>query len=285
MHFFNLLWFRILEKFRFYFSAKTKYKIHSPFVYQWVDRVIESGMQYYAFGEILALRQKIATDTSQITITDFGAGPSARFEHTTVPQVRVARVSDVLANSSSSTQQGEMLFRMAQMLQPQILLELGTNLGIGTLYMAKSAGKNAKVFTLEGCPALAQRAKVHFDLLQCTHVEVITGPFEQTLKNVLDQIPSPDWIYLDGNHTEAATLQYFEICLPKRNIHTVVILDDVHWSPGMKRAWENIKKRPEVTLTIDCGDFACVFFNPDFVQKQHFKVIRSIYKPFQLGIR
>ena len=50
-----------------------------------------------------------------------------------------------------------------------------------------------------------------------------------------------------------------------------MIFDDIYWSVGMKKAWEEIKEYPEVTVTIDLFWIGLVFFRNDRV-KEHFKV-------------
>jgi hypothetical protein len=50
----------------------------------------------------------------------------------------------------------------------------------------------------------------------------------------------------------------------------MVIFDDIHWSEGMLRAWETIKKDSAVTLSIDLFFIGIVLFKKDIKEKQHF---------------
>ncbi|HHM20703.1 MAG TPA: SAM-dependent methyltransferase, partial [Bacteroidetes bacterium] len=59
---------------RFYFGAKTKYDVHSPFVYEFVREVLEDDRWYYAFDEIENLRAYMLNDQRTIRIKDRGAG-------------------------------------------------------------------------------------------------------------------------------------------------------------------------------------------------------------------
>ena len=274
--------FRVGAWVRFYLRAVTKYQVHSPFVFQWITDVLEDDRNYYVFGAISALRNRILMQHAPLRVTDFGAGPSGSLAGNTGPVFRTTTPAEIGKHATSDPRQGQMLFKMALLHQPKYVLELGTSLGLGTLYMAHGAPSSAQMITLEGCPNVAQLARLHLETLDKKRVQVIAGPFEQTLEPALANFPQLDFVYFDGNHQEAPTLRYFEQCLPKAHANTVFIFDDVHWSAGMEKAWAAIQQHPKVTLTIDCGYFACAYFNPEFVEKQHFTIVSSAWKPWKI---
>jgi hypothetical protein len=51
-----------------------------------------------------------------------------------------------------------------------------------------------------------------------------------------------------------------------------MVFDDIHWSEGMERAWEEIKRDPAVTLTIDIFFVGLVFFRKMQLIPQHFTI-------------
>lgn len=102
----------------------------------------------------------------------------------------------------------------------------------------------------------------------------------QEVRNQKSETPNPkqqtsnkkfDLVYFDGNHQKEATLRYFEQLLPAAHNDSVFIFDDIHWSPGMEEAWEEIKKHPEVQVTIDTFYLGLVFFRKEQA-RQHFKI-------------
>jgi len=88
---------------------------------------------------------------------------------------------------------------------------------------------------------------------------------------VLDELTTVDLLYLDGNHTYAATKDYFTMALEKKNNASVFIFDDIYWSKGMTEAWNEIKKHPSVTLSIDTFYFGMVFFKEEIKEKLDLK--------------
>jgi predicted O-methyltransferase YrrM len=99
----------------------------------------------------------------------------------------------------------------------------------------------------------------------------LVGNFDQILPNLLAQRKQVDFVYIDGNHTKAATLHYFQECLAKAHEGTLLIFDDIYWSKGMEEAWEEIKNHPQVTVTVDLFWIGLVYFKKGQA-KEHFKL-------------
>ena len=51
-----------------------------------------------------------------------------------------------------------MLFKLVNIIKPKTLIELGTSIGISTIYQ-KAASLNGKFISIEGCPETAQVAQ------------------------------------------------------------------------------------------------------------------------------
>ena len=92
------------------------------------------------------------------------------------------------------------------------------------------------------------------------------------LPTIIDQQPTIDLAYIDGNHRLDPTLNYFEQFLSKINNNSILIFDDIHWSEGMEGAWEIIKAHPSVKCTVDIFFLGFVFFRREFKTKQDFVV-------------
>ena len=262
---------------QFYWSAVTKYQLHSPFVFDLATAVVEDRRWYYAFRDVELLREAMLASDMMLEVTDYGTGGSDTAES---PRRYSASVRQIARKSSSTPDQGQGLFRLANWARPRAILELGTSLGIGTVYLA-SAARSARIVSLEGCPACAETAKKHAEMLGLYNIEVRPGPFEATLDPVLSQLQPLDFVFIDGNHRCEPTLRYFEQCLAAAHEKTVFVFDDMHGSPAMTQAWEQIRQHPRVTLTVDFFDLSVAFINPDFREKLHWNVIRSAWKPWR----
>lgn len=258
--------------FKYYITAQNRYRIHSPFVFEFVEQVLEDNRMFYAFEEIEDLRHILFRTKKKITVEDFGAG-SKVMDH------NKRSISQIAKRGITSPRNCRLLFRIVHYFKPKILLELGTSLGVATLYQA-AAAQNSKVVTIEGCANIAKVAQQNFKLMKRTNIQSVVGTFEQTLPEVLDNLPQLDFAFIDGNHQEQPTVDYFEQCLQKATPESVFVFDDIHWSQGMEAAWEKIKQHPQVKLSIDLFFFGLVFFRTEFHEKAYYTLIPSSWKPF-----
>jgi len=238
--------------------------VHSPFVFDFITKVMNDDRQYYCYGSIEKLRAQLKLDNTVLTIEDFGAGSRVASHHQ-------RSVSSIAKSALKPRKFSQLFFRMVNYYQPATILELGTSLGITSAYMA-SAQPNAKVVTMEGAKAVAEVAKKNFKSLELSNIQLVQGNFDDTLPSTLQKLKTVDLAFVDGNHRRDPTLQYFEQLLKKSNGDTILVFDDIHWSAEMEEAWAAIQAHPRVTLTIDLFFIGLVFFRDEQKVKQHFTV-------------
>lgn len=241
---------------RYFFSAKRNgHGVHSPFVYAFAREV----MPYReTAGEPAAeqWRKKCLSDTRTIEVTDFGTGASG-------PR----RISDIARKAAKPPEQGQLLARIVARFAPEQMLELGTSLGITTIYQS-AAAPHRQFVSMEGCPQTAALAREALEACG-QQVDLVTGNFDTELEKTLARFPRLDYVYFDGNHRREPTLRYFSLCLEKAHNDSVFVFDDIHWSPEMEEAWREICAHPRVTATIDLFHFGLVFFRRE-QGREHF---------------
>lgn len=235
--------------------------IHSPFVFELYTQIIRSHSPYYIFEQIEAIRNDLLHSKEKITVQDLGAGSR-------VNKNSQRRIKDIARHSLKNAKTAQLLFRLVNHFAPATIFDLGTSLGITTLYLA-SVNKNTAVFTLEGCPQTLAVAQKHFSLFNYTHITSVAGNIDDTLPHTLGTVPQVDFAFFDANHRLEPTLAYFRHCLTKAHEGSVFVFDDIYWSAEMEQAWQQIKSHPTVMLTIDLFDVGLVFFRKN-QPKQHF---------------
>ncbi len=255
----------IIKFLRYKLFAKHRkgFGIHSPFLYKLVANVIYNDLQYYATDDIWNFREDLKNSKLEIQVTDLGAGSK-------VMKSKTRKVSDIVKYSAVETKYGELLFRLINNFQPKTILELGTSVGISTLYLALP-NSNALVHTFEACPETSKIARQNFDLFGLSNIEQHIGNIDVLLHEFLKNSEKPDFVYFDANHTEEATLHYFNLCREFAHEKTVFVFDDIHWSEGMGNAWKKIKSDSSVTLTIDLFFTGIIFFDKN-LSKEDFVV-------------
>lgn len=257
--------FTLIKKYlRYYWKASNGkgHGIHSPFVFDFITKVLRDKKKYPLYNKIEALRKKLLLVKTAIIVEDLGAGSS-------VNKSSVRTIGAIAASSLKKPKYGQLLFRIVQYYKPKTIIELGTSLGVTTAYLA-SGNTNADVYTLEGAATVAAEASKNLRSLDVSNVEVVTGNFDDTLPDVLPGIDRIELAFIDGNHRKLPTINYFEQLLPKAAEQAVFIFDDIHWSSEMEEAWKYVQDHPAVYMTIDLFFIGLVIFNPQFKVPQHF---------------
>ncbi len=254
--------FLLKQYFYYLLHAKGPHGIHSPFVFQFINEVLNDKRDYYFFEEIKMLRQEMYQNSKLLKVQDFGAGSH-------IQNTKERKVCDIAKTAGRNEKFGKLLFRMVNHFKPQTIVELGTSMGLATLYLAGTNPQN-EVYTIEGSPEIAAQAHLHFEKLELKNIHQIVGNFDDILKETLQEIGNVDLYFIDGNHRKQATIDYFEIAKPHLNENSIVIFDDIHWSQGMDQAWQHIKQDSFVTLSIDLFFVGIVFLKKDFKEKQDF---------------
>lgn len=247
-------------------NGKTKYRLHSPFVFNFLTNTMADKRKYYAFEEINAIKKYNRQQDKEIAITDFGAGSDGKVQKTRA-------IKSVARQSAIPKKYGELLFKIVEYYQPANILELGTCIGIGTLYMA-TANTAIPVITIEGDANLAEIAASNFKRYpkELQNISQVIGNFDDVLPSVIYNLPKIGLAFIDGNHRKAPTLNYFNQIIDKCTASSILIFDDIYWSKEMIEAWEEIKSHKKVKLTIDLYRMGLVFFVEEKKEVEHFKL-------------
>ncbi|MGB8192082.1 MAG: class I SAM-dependent methyltransferase [Chitinophagaceae bacterium] len=259
--------FILAKKYLHYYLTASNGKghgIHSPFIFQFVQQVLNDHKKYYAYNEIEAVRKQMLKDPSLIDVEDKGAGSTAT-------KSKTRSISQIAHTALKPKKYAQLLFRMVNYYQSNHIIELGTSLGITTAYLA-AARTGARLVTIEGSPAIAEKAAKNFNALSLSNIRIVTGGFEEMLQPELSALGTIDFAFIDGNHRKAPTLQYFEQILQHTHLNSILVFDDIHWSSEMEEAWGQIKNHPSVTCTVDLFFIGLVFLKDEFKTRQHFLV-------------
>ena len=238
----------------------SKQCLQSHFGYDLYTKIIKDQNPFYMFRDIEAIRASMSASEKKICVTDMGSGKSG-----------LKKVKHIAKNALKSPVYSQLLFRLVNHFKPLHLLELGTSLGITSLYLAGASPKS-KLITLEGCPETSKLAIQNFQTFGAANIELLQGDFRVTLPQALQKMPSLDFVFFDGNHKKAPTLEYFQHCFGFARSNTLFVFDDIHWSNEMEEAWDLIKQHPGVSLTIDLFFLGLVFLRTGR-EKQNFKLL------------
>ncbi|HRZ42271.1 MAG TPA: class I SAM-dependent methyltransferase [Bacteroidales bacterium] len=215
-----------------------------------------------AILRVRGLRSALMKDHTEITVNDLGAGPGERL-------VSKRKISNIARKSTQPEKYSRLQYRLMQLTRPSTVLELGTSLGLTTALLSM-AHPEARIITIEGCENTARLAQKNFSTLGVSDAVVqVTGPFEEVLDGVLSLYHPIDYIFFDGNHRMAPTLNYFLKSLNHISDKAVMVFDDIRWSDQMESAWDEILKHPRIRCSVDLFGMGILFFDQTMPEGRH----------------
>lgn len=138
---------------------------------------------------------------------------------------RQTHIRFVNPNMASGFLQGKFLEIVTRMINPQIILEIGTFTGYSTICMAKGLSEKGKILTVE----------INDELKDFTHSYFLKAGVEEKIEmltgNAIKIIPSLmemfDMVFIDGDKREYC--EYFKLIKPKVRKGGFILADNVLW--------------------------------------------------------
>lgn len=244
--------------------------VHSPYLFEWVRMVMSDKHAYRVWEDIESVRARMLVSDQVVEFVDYGSGVGRKGEGAKGEK----RVKDIAKGSLARAKYAQMLFRLVNWLGHQLreenrgltIVELGTSLGVTTAYLA-GVDTRDKVYTYEGCEAVAKIAKENWNVLGMNNIDCRVGPIDEVqLQRSLERV---DVAFVDANHTYEASMRYFDVLAQKVHEKSVVVMDDIHHSEEMERAWKEICADERVTSTIDLYQMGLVFFDKHYWKRNY----------------
>lgn len=254
------MWYQLKSYFRFLHKSSNQHGVHSPFVYQLITECFYDRSSFEDYRKLDAHRTSLLSDQATISVADSGAGSR-------VFKSDVRAIQDIAKLAGIRKKRQRLLYRLFKYLKIEAALELGTSVGLATAAMGL-ANPSARIITVEGCVETSKVAQKYSEELGVGNVIFEQSSFDNFLMNHEDRF---DLVFVDGDHDKENTLRYFDLLKKKCHDHSVIIFDDIYWSPGMTEAWNTIIASEDITVSIDTFKWGLVFFRKE-QGKQHFTI-------------
>lgn len=249
--------------------------MHSPILYAFCEQVLDDDRHYYAFEEIEAWRAALVQDGRMLDILDLGTGRRMQ------PITR-RTIWSVAEHSLSPPWKGQLLFRTISWWKPDLIVELGTSLGVSTAYLAK-AGSRTPVVTIDGAEQLQQLAREGWTALGIQNITSFTAPFTEALLRIPWRDSQRPLIYLDGDHEPAKVQSLLQEIKLLANQPFLIVMDDIRSSTEMWTVWKDCKANFPSGAWLDLFEMGIWIHDPAFLQKQDQTLISRRFKPIRFG--
>ncbi|MGM0473213.1 MAG: O-methyltransferase [Bacteroidota bacterium] len=275
--------------------------IHSPYVFEFVHEILFNARGMEVPEEIVRIHRELREDDSLIPEdrlwsrsvrkpagegkTDPGRrGPAGKMDpecgglsgdHRKGAGSRVDRseertVRSFVRGSSVTPRYGALLYRIAGWFRPEMILELGTGVGISTLYLGSGAPR-VPLHSMEGNTEKAAMAASLACRCGLEQVSIHWGPMDRKLEEFLPQLRGRFLAFIDANHRYEPVIWYMRMILSRAGEDGVIVLDDIYWSKEMEKAWKEVISWPQVKVSVDLFRMGILFLRED-LQKMHLKI-------------
>lgn len=251
--------FPIYAYFIYWLKKEDLYSLQAPFVaeiYQRLKHYLQESSKEHL--ELENVRKQLLHDSEILEIEDFGEG-SKKLE-----KQRYRKTADITKHSTTGRKFSLIYQFFCSQTPGQNVLELGTCVGINTLYLSKAV--KGQLFSFEGAEGLWQKAQQY---QRPENTVYILGDIRKQLPIHLKENRPVDFALIDATHNFEGTVQYFNMLLPAIHEQSILIIADIHWSEGMEKAWEQISKHPSVSLSLDFYECGVLLFKKGLA-KNHY---------------
>ncbi|MCP4310443.1 MAG: class I SAM-dependent methyltransferase [Bacteroidetes bacterium] len=242
----------------FYWSHRKGHGIHSPYLFEFVNGVIFNGSKVKVPGEILLQHRELKRDKSIIPVGKLGATSN-------VDSSGERSVGSFVRDSSVTEKYGALLHRICRWNEPEIVIELGSGLGVSTLYLA-SGSPEVPLHSIEGNTDRASFAAQLICRNKLGSTSVHWGEMSEKLEDLIPLIKGRFVAFVDGNHRYEPTLIYLRRLVDTGVGESVIIMDDIYWSKEMFAAWREVISWPEVMVSIDLYQMGLLLLRSDLAK-------------------
>ena len=132
----------------------------------------------------------------------------------------------ILPRMLSGHVQGRFLSMISKLVNPEIIVEVGTYTGYSCLCLAEGLKKNGKIITIEKDEEFASIAKKFFD--RSNYKEKISLLIEDATKAIENISEKIELAFIDADKVNYT--KYYDMLFPKLKIGGLIVADNVLWS-------------------------------------------------------
>ena len=132
----------------------------------------------------------------------------------------------ILPRMLSGHVQGRFLSMISKLINPEIIVEVGTYTGYSCLCLAEGLKKNGKIITIEKDEEFASIARKFFDKSKYKEkISLIIEDATRAIENISEKI---DLAFIDADKVNYN--KYYDMLFPKLKIGGLIVADNVLWS-------------------------------------------------------
>lgn len=261
----NTGFFKIVSFFNYLIKRKSIQYIHSPFLFSLMQYVFDDSKKNRppVFYDIENHRKTLTTNKKTIVFNDYGTGGDKKKE-------KNIAIKKIAIKSLKQAKYARFLYRLVKHIKPLNVVELGTSLGITTVYLSLGVEGKGQICTVEADKNIQVIAKENWEkILGENKIKSYLFDGNEKWPMLCNNLEKIDFLFIDANHRKEAMIRYLLQAMPYLHKKSVVVFDDINWSYETLEAWTLIKERKEVSLSFDIYQMGILFFD-DSLSKEDY---------------
>jgi predicted O-methyltransferase YrrM len=223
-------------------------------MFRLITEVIGERRLYYRYEDIELIRQELLLKEDTIALPSDG-GTDA--------------IAKVVEREGIRPKRGALLFRLTNYFQPERILQIGTTMGLSTLYLS-SYKPGLTCVSLETVPEYTPISRWVYEKGARTAIDLRAGDCRTTLPPALERLGKVDFVYFNI-WKEMFPLWLFDACLKYAHDETVFVFEGVRANKQMRIFWATVCEHPRISASIDLYSAGIVLFNKN-LHKQNYRI-------------
>lgn len=147
------------------------------------------------------------------------------------------------AEDVSSPEVGlKLVYEIVRLFKPAWVVEIGSAFGVGSMYLAEALKRN-RTGSLSGIEFESWRAHIANKCLSShwrAQGKIHAGRAEDIFPQLVAAGKKVDFVFVDAVHKYKDTMVYHRLLEKGVSEGAIVVYDDINWSEGMKRFWNEL---------------------------------------------
>lgn len=177
---------------------------------------------------------------------------------TTILDGKRRNIAEITSIETMRPVLGGVVQKIIQTFKVETVLELGTSVGVGTMFLASSI--NGSVTTIDCNKPVLDFAQKKIYQAGVGNVFFVCDKIDSFLSRNTEKF---DLIYIDGDHTADSMRRQYEYLLKSVNERYIIIFDDINYSKEMSDAWKFISKTSADSLVLNLFRWGMIFHGYD----------------------
>lgn len=232
--------------------------VHSPFMFNFITKVIDERASYYCLNDIELTRKKVIYSEEAFRY----------FQEMKQHVLSNDFIKEWIRKMAIKPKSGALLMRITNYFKPKRIVQIGCRTGFSTLHLSSYAS-DIQTLVFEENEDMRRFCQLVFDKHKARHISLISGRYQEKLPAVLSALGSIDLVFLETHNSIETNLFAIEQCLPHLHRQSILIVSGIKTTKEKEQFWKQLCARSETGVCVDVYEFGIIFFDKKIYKRNY----------------